>query len=113
VERLQAQPSPGLLPIDRARLGVGRCNQSSPAWCREDAAATTPAEQLPGSLVARSGAIEQSNRDIDAEADKFRRMFSQQYRKIDHIDGRDERWEFNLEGDPSCATSIDACHEHL
>ena len=24
----------------------------------------------------------------------------------------DERWEFNREGDPPCATTIDACHEH-
>jgi hypothetical protein len=51
--------------------------------------------------------------DVDAEEGEFRRTFSQQCWEIDHLDGRDERSKFNLEGDPSGATPIDACYEHL
>jgi hypothetical protein len=42
--------------------------------------------EVPWSLIALSGAVEQSNRDIDAEASKFRLAFSQSCRQIDYFD---------------------------
>jgi hypothetical protein len=51
--------------------------------------------------------------DGDAEIGKFRRALSRPCPKIDHLDRSGEGWEFNLEGDPASATSIDACHEQF
>ena len=59
VERLLAQPSARVLPIDRARLGVGPRSQRRPTRCCEHAGATWLTEQFPGSLIACSGAIEE------------------------------------------------------
>ena len=49
---------------------------------------------------------------VKGEEREIVRAIRQQWWEIDHIEGRDAGWEFNLEGDPSSATSIDACYEH-
>src|SRR5882762_2619655 len=70
-------------------------------------------EQFASGLIACSGAVEQPNRNVDAETGEFRGTFSQSYWELDHRDRSGERWEFDLEGDPSRVIPIDACHEHL
>ena len=109
---LLAQPPRRLLPIDRACLCIGLRSQCGAAGRREDAAATRLTEQLPGCLVARPLTFEQPNGDVDADAGEIRRAFSQPCREIDHFDRRGNRRDFDLERDPSCATSIYACYEH-
>jgi hypothetical protein len=61
-----------------------------------------------GFLVASSGTVQQPDGDVDAKAGEFRGSFSQPCWEIDHFDRSDVRREFNLEGDPSSVTSIDA-----
>jgi hypothetical protein len=86
--------------------------QGGAARRRENAAPARSLEQLPGSSVARSGTVEQSDGDVDAEASEIGRVVPKQARKLDHIDRRGKRGRFDLKQDPSSATSICACNKH-
>jgi len=52
----------------------------------EDAAAARLTEQLSCCLIARPRTVEQTDRDVDGDADEIRRAFSQPCREIDHFD---------------------------
>ena len=114
VERLLTQAPSRPLPIDGTRRFVGLCLHCGSTRRGEDAAATRRTEFSAGFLVASSGTIEEPDRDVDGNASEIIGTFSQQCWEIDHLDRSDERWEFDLEANPSfgCATSIDACDEH-
>jgi hypothetical protein len=79
---------------------------------REDAASTWLTEQHPSSLIACPRPFEQPDANVDAEAGEIRRAFSQPCREIDHFDRGGERRDFDLERDPSCATSIYSGDKH-
>ena len=113
VERLLTQTSSRLLPVDGARLGVVLSGQSRPARCWKHACPTRPTQTLTSFDVASPRVVKQSNRDIYANRCQFIRAVFQPCWEIDHLDRSDAGREFNLEGDPSSGTSIDACDDHL
>jgi hypothetical protein len=65
---------------------------------------------LPGSYVARSRSVEQLNWDIDAKVGEIAEAIPQQVWKVNDLCRRGIGRHLRLEPDPSCATSVDACH---
>jgi hypothetical protein len=53
--------------------------------------------------------IKESDGDVDCEARKIRRTFSQQRCEIDDLDRGRQGWQFDLESDPSTMTAVYAC----